>query len=98
MVCHVGGGPAGRGRFADMCFAAVAHGWNADWYLASLLPACVLVGSGVISVHCWVLREHVSVCSVMMPDESRPCGWWVVRCCVLFENCTVDASIFVVSV
>ncbi len=70
-------------------------------------------GPGWGSVHCWVLREHPArvvgwwwcclggwvhgfvttarVCGVLVVG-----GLWVSW--VLFENCTVDASIFVVSV
>ena len=94
-----------------------AHGWNAD------VPGfCVLVtvwwvgcGGGVLSVHCWVLREHMWGCVVLwrrrLVHQTSPCavlfpggcvggggvgGWLVVGvggCRVLFENCTVDASI-----
>jgi len=65
-------------------------------------------------VRCWVLREHMWVCVVLVAASSgssdQPvcsavpwwvcggwwCGWLVVGvggCRVLFENCTVDASI-----
>ena len=62
-----------------------------------------------ISAYCWVLREHVSV-SFWQEYAGREsylyrgvvvtlfwfdgCRWFLV--CVLFENCTVDASIFIV--
>lgn len=67
-------------------------------------------GKRVISAHCWVLREHVSDLlegrndkreTQVIPQRERK--FRLVRClhgfsvCVLFENCTVDASIFVVS-
>ncbi len=86
---------------------------DADKHSFSLLPASVLVGEQIISAYCWVLREHASVSSLGSNDNTgmwvipRGCdgfdhcffGWcsrefWG---CVLFENCTVDASIFVVS-
>jgi hypothetical protein len=59
------------------------------------------------SVRCWVLREHVSVSSGRKRQGSarlRTAGlrsgrrgqwWWGVW--LFFENCTVDASIFVAS-
>ena len=66
----------------------------------------------VISAYCWVLREHVSVFSRQEYAgfhclADRIAGlfgvvvvvmvrMWV-GVCVLFENCTVDASIFIVS-
>jgi hypothetical protein len=68
-------------------------------------------GKRVISTYCWVLREHASDLlegrndkreTQVIPQRERK--FWLVRClhefsaCVLFENCTVDASIFVVSV
>jgi hypothetical protein len=37
---------------------------DADKHIDSLLPASVLVGVGVISAYCWVLREHASVSSL----------------------------------
>ena len=86
---------------------------DADKHSFSLLPASVLVGEQIISTYCWVLREHASVSSkevtttlecgsyrgVALISVSVFFGWcsrefWG---CVLFENCTVDASIFVVS-
>lgn len=86
---------------------------DADKHSFSLLPASVLVGEQIISAYCWVLREHASVSSkevtttlecgsyrgVAMVSVIVFFGWcsrefWG---CVLFENCTVDASIFVVS-
>ena len=61
-------------------------------------------------MHCWVLREHVSVFSRQERIHAGIAGhtgslllgrvrWCLceVSVCVLFENCTVDASIFVVS-
>ncbi len=55
-------------------------------------------GKRVISVHCWVLREHASVLSATMTGNGKGSSFPSIGCCVLFENCTVDASIFVVSV
>jgi hypothetical protein len=57
-------------------------------------------------MHCWVLREHASVFSWQELISFgclayRAFGWawcrWEFEGGVLFENCTVDASIFVVS-
>jgi len=70
-------------------------------------------GAGWGSVHCWVLREHTArvfagggvvlvAGSIGFVTTARVCGVLVVGglwvSWVLFENCTVDASIFVVSV
>ena len=54
-------------------------------------------GRRVISMHCWVLREHASVLSATMIGNEGVVSSSGTGCCVLFENCTVDASIFVVS-
>lgn len=64
-------------------------------------------GRRVISMHCWVLREHASVFSrqELTSDHGGHTGRVFLVFggdedmvgCVLFENCTVDASIFVVS-
>ena len=80
---------------------------DADKHSFSLLPASVLVGEQIISTYCWVLREHASVSSKEVTTNDCSChtapllvGVGVnvyVVVCVLFENCTVDASIFVVS-
>jgi hypothetical protein len=60
-----------------------------------------------ISTHCWVLKEHAEASfflgnqndkteSSVIPRDVVPAGAVaVVWSCVLFENCTVDASIFV---
>ena len=66
--------------------------------LGGLLVGC--------SVRCWVLREHAEVCCFSVQDCPGPqTGWldelmlvWMVGMVFwwLFENCTVDASIFVV--
>jgi hypothetical protein len=61
---------------------------------------------GFCSVRCWVLREHVSVfLSEKRQGSARLrtarvtwqawTTWWGVW--LFFENCTVDASIFVAS-
>jgi hypothetical protein len=83
---------------------------DADKHIDSLPPASVLVGVAVISAYCWVLREHASVSSLgknlQVGDRRSYRGGWEhplagvcmrFSGCVLFENCTVDASIFVVS-
>ena len=58
-----------------------------------------------ISAHCWVLKEQTffpgKKTTRLNPQSYRRsvCFWsgaeLVVWSCVLFENCTVDASIFV---
>ena len=60
----------------------------------------------VLSVRCWVLREHAVWCCFkpqgLIPSSNQSSGW-VARCLssgsgfwLFFENYTVDASIFVV--
>ena len=58
---HIGECGCGRDRLVPNRGTADAHGWNADKHPSRVLPAFVLVVRGVISTHCWVLREHVSV-------------------------------------
>ncbi len=82
---------------------AEAHGWNADKLHRTKVPA--LSGTAVnISTHCWVLKEQTffpgkkydPLRSSEIPAFFEGAGpeipVWVG---VLFENCTVDASIFV---
>jgi hypothetical protein len=63
-------------------------------------------GVAVWSIHCWVLRQHAFACGVLVTRTIRMSNrfavgrvrWrrvWMVGG-VVFENCTVIASIFVV--
>jgi hypothetical protein len=73
-------------RFADLCFVAVAHGWNTD--CCNLLLVVVVsstpvpfwggveragVVGGGLWVRCWVLRERAVACCL---------GWagWCLYC------------------
>ena len=74
-------------------------------------PCPVWWGVVGVSVHCWVLREHATptmVGGVVLVRSWSWCSYQFTLCCgvgvggavgigvrVLFENCTVDASIFV---
>jgi hypothetical protein len=68
---HTGVGEVGRDCFVPVCGAAGAHGWNADKHYR--VGENIMFSSAVvISVHCWVLREHASVLSATMICESSP--------------------------
>ncbi len=88
-----------RGQYIGECPVLVAHGWNVDysallvgWLLVLLRRGTRLAGWGCRAC-CWV-SEGTAVGCVLGAGPSELARWCgVVGGWLLFENCTVDASI-----